>query len=285
MLSIRYLFKKKGKKEDNGIRFVHLDETDSTNRFCLNDLDEASIGQGQPVRMVVVSTDYQSAGRGQGNNTWESERGQNLLFSILCHPVWVPVRMQFILSECIALAIRDALSAFTEAITIKWPNDIYYQDRKICGILIENRLSGGRIKDCVIGVGLNVNQQEFHSDAPNPVSLCEIVGHEVDRQQLLKDIVKRFDEFMEMSRRGDYGAIAGTYASCLYRSHGFYPYRDRQGAFEAAIVEVEDDGRLILRDREGAIREYMFKEVEFVIAPQPPLWKGGTERADGEAER
>ena len=85
-----------------------------------------------------------------------------------------------------------------------------------------------------------------------------------------------------MSRRGHYGAIAGTYASCLYRSRGFYPYRDCDGAFEAAIVEVEDDGRLILRDREGAIREYMFKEVEFVIDPQPPLQKGGAARADGE---
>jgi BirA family biotin operon repressor/biotin-[acetyl-CoA-carboxylase] ligase len=282
MLSIRYLFKKRKKEQDNGIRFVHVDETDSTNRFCLNNLDEASIGQGGSVRMVVVSTDYQSAGRGQGSNSWESERGQNLLFSIRCHPTWVPVRMQFILSECIALAIRDALSVFVEGITIKWPNDIYYQDRKICGILIENRLSGGRIKDCVIGVGVNVNQREFHSDAPNPVSLCEIVGHEMDRQQLLNDIVKRFDEYMEMSRHGHYGAIAGTYASCLYRSRGFYPYKDRDGAFEAAIVEVEDDGRLILRDREGAIREYMFKEVEFVIDPQPPFQKGGTARADGE---
>lgn len=274
MLSIRYLFKKREEQKDNGIRFVHLDETDSTNRFCLNGLDELSVAQGQPVRMVVVSTDYQSAGRGQGTNTWESERGQNLLFSILCHPTWIPVRMQFILSECIALAIRDALSVFAEGITIKWPNDIYYKDRKICGILIENRLVGGRIKDSVIGVGINVNQREFHSDAPNPVSLCGIVGHETDRQQLLGDIVKRFDEFSEMSRRGDYGVIAGTYASCLYRSHGFYPYKDRDGAFEAAIVEVEDDGRIILRDREGAIRKYMFKEVEFVIAPQPPLQKG-----------
>ncbi|MGI6243609.1 MAG: biotin--[acetyl-CoA-carboxylase] ligase [Prevotella sp.] len=284
MLSIRYLFKKKKEKEDNGIRFVHLDETDSTNRYCLEDLDEASLGQGQPVRMVVVTTDYQSAGRGQGSNTWESERGRNLLFSICCHPTWIPVRMQFILSECIALAIRDALSAFTGDITIKWPNDIYYKDWKICGILIENRLSAGRIKDCVIGVGLNVNQREFHSDAPNPVSLCSIVGHEVDRQQLLGDIVRRFDEFLEMSRRGDYGAIAGAYASCLYRSDGFYPYKDREGTFEAAIVEVEDDGRLILRDRKGTIREYMFKEVEFVIAPSTSLRNDGAGQTDDDPQ-
>jgi BirA family biotin operon repressor/biotin-[acetyl-CoA-carboxylase] ligase len=266
MLSIRCLFKRKRKDHgDNGIRFVSLDETDSTNRYCLHQLDETTLSSEQPVRMVVVSTDYQSAGRGQGTNSWESERGQNLLFSILCHPTWVPVRMQFVLSKCIALALRDTLSALVDNITIKWPNDIYYNDLKICGILIENRLSGGRIKDCVIGVGLNVNQLKFHSDAPNPVSLCQIVGHEVNRSQLLNDIVRRFDDFLKVCQSGDYGGIADAYESCLYRLRGYHLYRDKKGKFEAAIVEVEDDGHLILRDRSGMIREYMFKEVEYII--------------------
>ncbi len=263
MLSIRYLFKRK--KKDNGIRFVSLDETDSTNRYCLHQLDESALTLEQPARMIVVSTDYQSAGRGQGTNSWESERGKNLLFSILCHPTWVPVRMQFVLSKCIALALRDALSEFLDDITIKWPNDIYYKDLKLCGILIESRLSGGRMKDCVLGVGLNVNQQEFHSNAPNPVSLYQIMGHEIDRTRLLNDIVRRFDDFLKDSQNGDYGGIADTYESCLYRLRGFHPYRDQKGEFEAAVVEVEDDGRLILRDRSGMIREYMFKEVEYII--------------------
>lgn len=264
MRLIRSWFKKK--KVDTGIRFVSLDEVDSTNRYCLEALDEASLAGEGAVRLVVVSTEFQSNGRGQGSNTWESERGKNLLFSIQCHPVWVPVRMQFVLSECIALAIHDTLAPLVGEVAIKWPNDIYYQDRKLCGILIENRLVGGRIKDCVIGVGLNVNQVKFHSDAPNPVSMAQILGHETDRQMLLEGIVKRFDEYLSLTQQVGYGDISGAYMSCLYRGgSGFYTYRDAEGCFEAAIVEVEDSGQLVLRDRSGGIREYMFKEVEFII--------------------
>ncbi len=263
MLSIRSLFKKK--KSDSGIRFVELAETDSTNRYCLEELREMADGATPSPRMVVVTTEYQSAGKGQGTNRWESERGKNLLFSILCHPVWVPITAQFVISECVALAIRDALSTYSDGFSIKWPNDIYWHDRKICGILIENRLSGGHIKDCIIGIGLDVNQQEFLSDAPNPVSLFQILGHEVERKPLLEDIIHRFDLYLQALENGDYGSIATAYASYLYRSGGFYPYRDGSGDFEAAIVEVEDDGHLILRDREGCIRSYAFKEVEFVV--------------------
>ncbi|MBM6993781.1 MAG: biotin--[acetyl-CoA-carboxylase] ligase [Prevotella sp.] len=263
MLSIRSLFKKK--KVDDGIRFIHLDDTDSTNRYCLEEFQDDTTAPLSQSRMVVVTADYQSAGKGQGTNTWESERGQNLLFSILCHPVWVPIMGQFIISECIALAIRDTLSTYTDGFSIKWPNDIYWHDRKICGILIENRLSARHIKDCVVGVGIDVNQLEFHSDAPNPISLRQILGHEIDRTELLKSVVTAFDRYLQAVENGDYAAVATAYASYLYRSHGFYPYRDGQGYFEAAIVEVEDDGHLILRDREGHIRSYAFKEVEFVL--------------------
>lgn len=278
MRSILSWFKKK--KADNGIRFVALDETDSTNHYCFNDSDVSRLSQEPPVRMVVVSTEYQSAGRGQGTNTWESEAGKNLLFSILCHPMWVPVRAQFVLSECIALAIRDALSAYVEGIAIKWPNDIYYNNQKICGILIENRLSGGRIRDCVIGVGLNVNQQVFLSDAPNPVSLSQILGREVDREALLHDVVRRFDEYLKFTQQADYGSIMGVYMSALYRGKGFHVYRDHDGEFEAAVVEVEDDGHLVLRDREGCIRSYAFKEVEFRIGADRPNRSDGAGKPD-----
>ena len=261
---IRSFFKKR--KIDSGIRYIDLDETDSTNSYCRDGLNvNPEKGMAAP-RMVVVSTDFQLAGRGQGTNSWESERGQNLLFSILCHPVWVPIATQFIISECIALAIKDVLSEMTSDITIKWPNDIYWKDAKICGILIENKLSHGQIKDCIIGVGLNVNQHTFNSDAPNPVSLAQILGHEVDRQTLLEEIVKRFDLYLYDLKNGEYGNVAGSYANSLYRSHGFHKYKDAEEEFEAAIIEVEDDGHLILRDREGCIRSYAFKEIEFIIS-------------------
>lgn len=263
MRSILSLFKKK--KPDTGIRFIYLDETESTNRYCAEKLRLPADDSQTVPRLVVVSADYQSAGKGQGMNTWESERGKNLLFSILSHPTWVPVGMQFVISECVAVAILDALSRYSEGFTIKWPNDIYWQDQKICGILIENRLSGGKIADCIIGVGIDVNQQEFHGDAPNPVSLWQILGREVDRRELLEEVVRRIDDNLLMILNGDYATIPTIYAGHLYRNRGFHTYRDVSGEFEAAIVEVEDDGHLVLRDRNGQIRSYAFKEIEFII--------------------
>ena len=163
-----------------------------------------------------------------------------------------------------ALALRDALAEYTDDIAIKWPNDIYWRDCKISGTIIENTISARHIADCIIGTGVDVNQEVFRSDAPNPVSLKQILGHDVDRMKLLKDIVRRIDAYLEEIRNGNYEKIATLYMSYLYRSKGFYAYRDKDGRFEAAVVEVEDDGHLVLRDREGRVRSYAFKEVEFL---------------------
>lgn len=241
-------------------KIIKLDETDSTNRY----LSEYIPGKGED--MTVVVADYQTAGRGQGTNTWESERGKNLLFSILVHPVMVPVDRQFLLSMAGAIALKMALSGYTDDITLKWPNDVYWKDRKISGTLIQNVVGQGHIRDCIFGVGIDVNQQEFHSDAPNPVSLYQILGKEVNRKKLLKEIIKSFEKCYELVVNGDYADIAALYMDSLYRRHGFWKYRDKEdGEFEAAFVEVEDNGHLILRDHEGVMREYAFKEVEYII--------------------
>ena len=227
------------------VKIVHLEETDSTNRWLREEGGEEE---------VLVWTDYQSAGRGCGTNRWESERGKNLLFSLLIHPVEVRPSEQFRISMSISLAIVSALSDYTDGWSIKWTNALSCHDRKICGILIENRLSGGVIKDCIIGVGLNVNQQVFMSDAPNPVSLRQILGHDVEREVLLHKILYRFSISEDDGLR---------YRSLLYRRTGYYPYRDAEGDFEAEIQGVEDDGHLLLKDRTGRERRYAFKEVVF----------------------
>lgn len=263
MLSIRSLFNK-AKSPHSDIRYIEIDETSSTNDYLKSLLATLDGVQREP-RLAVAYADYQTAGRGQGTNHWESERGKNLLFSVLCHPVWVPVQSQFLVSEAIAIALQGALSAYTGDITIKWPNDIYWRDRKISGTIIESALQGGHIHDCIVGTGVNVNQTVFHSDAPNPVSLCQVIGRDVDRMALLRDIVNRFDDGLTDLRNGNYGKISALYMSHLYRSHGFHAFRDSGGDFEAAIVEVEDDGHLILRDRNDVIRSYSFKEIEFVL--------------------
>lgn len=246
------------KQEKSSAKIIYLDATESTNSY----LTSYSPDEGEG--MTVVVADYQTAGRGQGTNSWESEQGKNLLFSILMHPVEVPVAKQFLLSEYGALSLKEALADYvSEDITLKWPNDIYWKDKKLSGTLIETKLGAGRIKDCIFGVGLNVNQMEFRSDAPNPVSLAQIVGHEINRDELLQKIVQAFEKNYEWIKSGNYFGLTTMYHEALYRSKGFYPYEDADGTFEGSIVEVEDDGHLILRDTFGMIRSYEFKEIKY----------------------
>ena len=230
-------------------KIVHIDETDSTNRWLRE--------QGGEENMVVWA-DYQTAGRGCGTNHWESERGKNLTFSMLLHPHDVPAQKQFRISRAISLAICKALGQHIGDLSIKWPNDIYWRDGKIGGILIEVTLQGNKVKDCIIGIGLNINQRVFRSDAPNPVSMWQICEQETDCEQLLQEILQAFQEYMGKSNKDEY-------QSMLYRRKGFHPYADKDGAFMAEIIDVEDDGHLLLRDDNGQLRRYAFKEVTFII--------------------
>lgn len=239
-------------------KIIRLEEIDSTNRYLKNYREEGD------EEMIVAVADYQAAGKGQGTHTWESEKGKNLLFSIKVYPHWIPVRRQFVLSMAGALAVKDALDSYVENITLKWPNDVYWNDKKISGTLIENTIDSKGIKSCVFGIGLNVNQLVFHSDAPNPVSLAQILGHEVDRDEVLKKILDGFEKYYELLRRADYMDVSGIYHLSLYRRKGYHPYRDANGEFEGALVEVEDDGHLILHDRQGRIRSYAFGEISIV---------------------
>lgn len=228
---------------------MHIDETDSTNRWLREQGGEEN---------VVVWADYQTAGRGCGTNHWESERGKNLTFSMLLHPHDVPAQKQFHISMAISLALCKALGQHIGDLSIKWPNDIYWRDGKIGGILIEVTLQGNKVKDCIIGIGLNINQRVFRSDAPNPVSMWQICEQETDCEQLLQEILQAFQEYMCKSNKDEY-------QSMLYRRKGFHPYADKDGAFMAEIIDVEDDGHLLLRDDNGQLRRYAFKEVTFVI--------------------
>lgn len=240
-------------------KITHIDETDSTNRW-LKDTNRPHDS--------VVWADYQTAGRGCGTNMWESERGANLLFSMLIHPAGLPANRQFQISMAVSVAIVNTLTPHLSPLTthhspltIKWPNDIYVGDRKICGILIENRLQGGIIKDSIIGVGLNVNQLRFVSDAPNPVSLANLTGRMFEREQLLLQLLEAFD-----AEWADLEGVRSRYLPLLYRRTGFHRYRDRYSEFLAELVTVEDDGHLLLRNIDGHTHRYAFKEVQFDLS-------------------
>lgn len=231
---------------------IHIEETESTNRWLKECRNEAGT--------IVAWAEYQTAGKGCGSNSWESERGKNLTYSMMIHPESIPANEQFLVSMAVANSIAKVLSGYVEEVSIKWPNDIYVGDRKICGILIENSLKGSCIRDSIIGVGLNVNQLRFVSDAPNPVSLANLTGRLFDRDMLLRELLDAFEE-----EWADQDGIRLRYMSQLYRCKGFHRYRDALGEFMAELVTVEDDGHLVLRDKSGRERTYAFKEVEYVI--------------------
>ena len=230
-------------------KIVHIEETDSTNRWL------KAHGEG---KMVVVA-DYQTAGKGCGTNSWESERGKNLTFSMLIHPTDIPASQQFRITEVVSVALCEVLEQYIGDVSIKWPNDIYMGDKKICGVLIENRLQGNVIVDSIIGIGLNVNQTEFVSDAPNPVSLRQLLGREIDREALLHDFLETLETVS--SSETTYSA----YRNKLFRMGKQAVFSDETGRFEGTIQDVETDGRLLIKDLSGQARRYAFKEVQFVI--------------------
>lgn len=240
------------------IHRIHIPETNSTNSY-IRLLDPPGKGD-----MLVVTTDFQTAGRGQGNNHWESEWGKNLLCSIMVCPTEIKPTRQFLLSEAGALAVAEALDHYTDSISLKWPNDIYWQDKKICGTLIETTMATCRLRTCVFGIGVNVNQRSFHSDAPNPVSLWQIRGCETDREELLEKILQALQKYLVILYNGEEQHVLMLYHSRLYRRKGFFPYCDAEGSFMAEIVDVADEGPITLRDTNGRLRTYSFKEVQFL---------------------
>ena len=231
---------------------IHIEETDSTNRW----LKECHKG----VDPIVTWAEYQTAGKGCGSNSWESERGKNLTFSMLIHPEEIPANEQFRITEITSVALCQTLEKYLdERVEIKWPNDIYVGDKKICGMLIENQLQGSKIKSCIIGIGLNVNQQQFMSDAPNPVSIYQLTGKETDRKELLDTFLSVFGEAYNRK------TISSAYRERLFRRAKESCYRDDTGDFTATLTDVTHDGRLVLQDNSGRERLYAFKEVQFII--------------------
>ena len=244
-------------------QFIRLDTANSTNSYL------SGIAATSPHGTVVSATE-QSAGRGQRGNSWESEPGKNLTFSILLHPAHIDAREQFAISEAVSVAIVEVLRQHIPdtPVAIKWPNDIYVGDRKICGILIENSLSGNGISHSIAGIGINVNQAEFHSDAPNPVSLLNVTGTETDLDALLIEVCcEILSTFDTLCRRSMLHHLHRRYLSMMWPGEGYHPYTDAASGtrFSAMIADVLPDGTLQLVDTNGLHRSYAFKEVAAIL--------------------
>lgn len=219
-----------------------------------------------------ISADFQTAGHGQATNHWESEDGKNLLFSLLLRPSVIPASEQFVITEIVTLAIINALQDYIrQRITIKWPNDIYVGDKKLCGILIENALCGPTIDTCIVGIGININQELFTSDAPNPISLKQLNGRDNDREEIFEEIyqniLRYYDYLADNWQNNDIKqSLHYEYMNNLYRRVGYHNYSTPEGEkFSAEIEEIGPQGHLTLRLQSGELRIFAFKEVIFEL--------------------
>lgn len=240
---------------------LNVEEVLSTNvyLFSLLNAEKAS-------NISVVTAEFQTAGKGQQGNSWHSERSKNLLFSHVVFPEKLVAAEQFILSQIVALALCKTLQSFNIDARIKWANDIYVGNKKIAGVLIENQLIGTLVKNCIIGIGLNVNQTDFPQFLPNPTSMALCAQQLFDKDEVLERYLRNFDEvFLNFETVSMQAAIRNKYLSKLYRYKISARFADANGEFEGTIIDVEQDGKLIIQHSTGNVRSYYFKEVKFLF--------------------
>lgn len=239
---------------------LYLDQTDSTNTFAKRWGREEN-----PVEGSAVYTEFQTGGRGQKGNSWFSSPNKNILFSLVIYPNFINAKNQFLISKIAALSLKNVLSKYTQDIRIKWPNDIFWKDCKIAGILIENDLVDTKIQQSVIGMGININEETFPDHLPNPVSLYQICGETFDTKKIICQIIEEYQYLYENAKKGVVDKINADYMQDLYHADNYYEYIDSEGRFKAKIADVLPSGQLILERENGENKAYAFKQVQFVI--------------------
>lgn len=244
-----------------GQNLIKLSAVDSTNNFL-----KSLVSNSEPLpEGTVIMADDQYAGRGQQNNTWKAEPGKNLTFSVLLKPTFLPLSQQFLLNMAVSIAINNALSTFLgEELNIKWPNDIYFRDQKIGGVLIENTIIGNDIKTAIIGIGINVNQQDFEAELTvKATSMFQILQKNVNLTLLLAEICSALESLYLQLRAGKYNNLKQNYVDKLYQLNKSALYQKDGEVFEGYIRGVTDTG-LLQMDTPNGKREFNFKEIVFL---------------------
>jgi BirA family transcriptional regulator, biotin operon repressor / biotin---[acetyl-CoA-carboxylase] ligase len=243
-----------------GSKLIFHDRIESTNNFAAELLKRETPPEG-----TVVHTNFQSAGKGQQGNKWESEPGKNLLLSIILYPQSIKPDNQFIISMAVSLGIYDFLKTRVRGCRIKWPNDIYVGHDKIAGILIENSIMGDSIKSTIAGIGLNINQLVFPDFTPKAVSLRMITGKNYDLKDCLNNLISNIDRRYRQIYSVHNQKIRNDYISCLYAFMEWRYFLTRKGILHGRITSVADSGLLQVEDELGMNHEFRFKEINFRI--------------------
>jgi len=240
-----------------GKNLVYVPECHSTNTLAAELSQKKGTSDG-----TVVITDSQTAGRGQRGNTWESEAGKNLTLSVIFRPSFLEVRDQFSLTIVVSLAVRALLTELlSDEVKIKWPNDILVHDRKICGILIENSLSGDRIQHSIVGIGLNINQESLSIATATSMALC--AKKQFDPNEILTVLLEKLESYYLQLRSGMGNRLLIEYLLNLYWMGEERVFRMKGEEVRGRIEGVDQAGRLILKVQKE-IRLYDLKEIAFV---------------------
>ena len=256
------------------MKITHFKNIESTNSYLQNLLDN-----GEDVADNIVVTDFQTSGKGQGKNVWHSEEGKNLLFSIALNMSFLKAEDQFLLTQMVSVAVIDVLKKYLteENLFIKWPNDIYFNDKKIAGVLIKNEIKGMMMGTSIVGVGLNVNQTAFDASLPNPISLKMITGKDYDIEKLLIEVTESLSHRVAKcqsqsqshshshSQRQCQSPTANSYINHLYRYKQWAFYEHEGRLKEMMIIGYDRFGRLMLKEKNNREVICDLKEITFVI--------------------
>ena len=244
------------------MNLLFLDLIDSTNAFLLEKPERERVG-------MVVYAGEQTAGKGMATNIWESEPGKNLTFSMGADLSFLKAADQFLLSQAVPLGLLEVLDGIVppEKLAVKWPNDLLYEGRKLCGILINSTIHGEMMGVSVIGIGLNVNQMQFKNWPTHPISLKEICGQELALEPLLRQLVAAVDRRICQLRTPEgVACIQEAYLERLFRYHQWGCYETKEGRCELFIEGIDNFGRLMTMDASGQRRIYDVKELRFQLS-------------------
>ena len=242
-----------------GNKLIQLDEVDSTNTYLQNLINNNE----KEIEGVVVVADNQCLGRGQRGNSWSSESGRNLMFSIFLKPA-IEVENQFLISKICSLGVIDFLkNKGLDNVKIKWPNDIYFRNKKLSGILIENSIKGNKIANSIIGVGVNVNQTKFSSSLTNPISLKKVLGEQLDLRKSLDELLFFIEKRYLALKAKKYDLIDAEYLNYLYWKNERRSFQVNGKRVEGIIIGVESIGRLQV-EIDQKIEVFDLKEIEFL---------------------
>ncbi len=242
---------------------VQFTSLPSTNQYALE-----LLSKNKPSEGTVISTVHQTAGRGQFGSQWMSEAGNNVTLSVIFYPNFLAIRQQFYLNIAIALGVHDCLNTHCHVnnLRVKWPNDIYANNKKLGGILIQNTISHRKISASVIGIGVNVNQSKFDKTLPNPGSVFLSTQQKYDIDEVIQVLCKTLEIRYLMLRRGEFEQLEQDYYKVLYRYGEMADYRRTDGtSFRGKITGITTEGYLRIESFQGKVEQFNLKEIQYIL--------------------